>query len=89
MCNYAAWTGYSSSTIGEWSTSYYLSLSNADKLSSIALSGPCYPVFVAYSPLVRIPHSLRSAFAIAHTRLDEAMVIPSALTVYVIHVTTD
>jgi hypothetical protein len=39
--------------------------------------------------LVRIPHSLRSAFAIAHTRLDEAMVIPSALTVYVIHVTTD
>lgn len=52
VCNYAVWEGYSSATVDEWSTSYYDELSTLDAWSSLALSGPCYPVFIAYSPLM-------------------------------------
>ena len=52
VCNYAAWTGYASTDVDEWSTSYYSELSALDMASSILLDGPCYPVFVAYSPIM-------------------------------------
>ena len=52
VCHYAAWTGYASADVDEWSTSYYSKLSVADQATSILLSGPCYPVFVAYSPIM-------------------------------------
>ena len=52
VCNYAGPEGYASATIDEFETQYYDSLSAADKLSSIAMLGPCYPVFVPYTPVM-------------------------------------
>ena len=52
VCNYAGFEGYASATIDEYETQYYDSLSAADKLSSIAMLGPCYPVFVPYTPVM-------------------------------------
>ena len=52
VCNYAGPEGYASATVDEFETQYYDSLSAADKLSSIAMLGPCYPVFVPYTPVM-------------------------------------
>ena len=52
VCNYAGPAGYASATIDEFETQYYDSLSATHKLSSIAMQGPCYPVFVPYTPVM-------------------------------------
>lgn len=52
VCNYAGFEGYASATVDEYETQYYDSLSVADKASSIAMSGPCYPVLVPYTPVM-------------------------------------
>jgi choline transporter-like protein 2/4/5 len=74
VCEYAGFTGYASSAIDPWSTSYYASLSAADQLSSIGLRGPCYPVFVAYSPIMN-----RCAPSITDARIT-ALTTSSAMT---------
>ena len=52
VCNYAGLEGYATAAGGEYETQYYDKLSAGDLLTSIAMGGPCYPVLVAYAPVL-------------------------------------
>ena len=53
VCTYYGKSGISGlSGVNAWDVQYYDKLSAASKLSSIAMMGPCYPVFTAYSPVL-------------------------------------
>ena len=51
-CNYHGASGQSISGVGFWDTNYYDKLGATAKLASLAMSGPCYPNFVAYTPVM-------------------------------------
>ena len=51
-CNYYGASGQSLSGVGFWDTNYYDKLDATYKLASLAMSGPCYPNFVAYTPVM-------------------------------------
>ena len=38
--------------MGEWDVQYYDKLNTAAKASSLVMAGPCYPVFVSYTPVL-------------------------------------
>jgi choline transporter-like protein 2/4/5 len=53
VCTYYGKSGVSGlSGVGAWDVQYYDKLSAANKLSSIAMMGPCYPVFASYTPIL-------------------------------------
>lgn len=53
VCKYYGTSGVTGlSGVDAWDVQYYDKLSVADKLSSISMLGPCYPVFASYTPIL-------------------------------------
>mmetsp|Transcript_20015 Transcript_20015/g.32454 ORF Transcript_20015/g.32454 Transcript_20015/m.32454 type:complete len:599 (-) Transcript_20015:433-2229(-) len=53
VCKYYGKSGVSGlDGVGEWDVQYYDKLNTAAKASSLVMAGPCYPVFVSYTPVL-------------------------------------
>eukprot|EP00227_Mantoniella_beaufortii_P011672 CAMPEP_0197577324 /NCGR_PEP_ID=MMETSP1326-20131121/1998_1 /TAXON_ID=1155430 /ORGANISM="Genus nov. species nov., Strain RCC2288" /LENGTH=699 /DNA_ID=CAMNT_0043140379 /DNA_START=89 /DNA_END=2188 /DNA_ORIENTATION=+ len=82
VCTYYGKSGITGlSGVDAWDVQYYDKLSASQKLSSLVMAGPCYPVFVGYSPILNrcVPRpsdaqlsALTASADLASTGLDSA-----------------
>lgn len=68
VCKYYGKSGLSGLDVDPWDVQYYDKLSSTDKLSSLAMLGPCYPVFTGYTPVLNrcVPRPTEAQLAALH-----------------------